>query len=287
MSVVHAQRLVFCLAGQSNMAGRGALPVTTPPGDVRIRSFSQRSDVWETAANPLHSDKPEKAGVGPGLSFARVLLRALPSQQIMLVPCAWGGSPISRWAAKGGDLFNEAKRRTQLALEQAGEGAVLAGILWHQGESDCGEVGQAESHMRETADALAHLREELGAPTTPILAGELGNFLDRNDSRFAFADIVNAGIAGLPKQLTSCTLVTAHGLGHRGDRLHFDTAAQNELGARYGAAWLRVSGILSNHVVAAKDAEASDLVVGTCMENVTDVSSVTEAAGTCEVGELD
>jgi len=34
---------------------------------------------------------------------------------------------------------------------------------------------------------------------------------------------------------------SAHGLDHRGDRLHFNSAAAEELGRRYAHAWLRLA----------------------------------------------
>ena len=88
---------LFVLAGQSNMAGRAALPSDIEASDPAIRCFTQcaGSEAWTPAADPLHADKPEKAGVGPGLPFARELRRAEPSLGIGLVSCAWGGSEDS------------------------------------------------------------------------------------------------------------------------------------------------------------------------------------------------
>ena len=61
-------QLIFLLAGQSNMAGRG--PITQKHlqevEDPHILCYLQREEVWKAARHPLHADKPEKAGVGPG-----------------------------------------------------------------------------------------------------------------------------------------------------------------------------------------------------------------------------
>jgi len=299
-------RLVFILAGQSNMAGRGAVPnsADAPAEDARIRSFAQRGDVWQTAVEPIHADKPSKAGVGPGFSFARELRRrlfaaGLTDAEVLLVPCAWGGTSICHWlpggqpfgpveppllhppgraahvgqvqfptgsgsapspaAAEAGrsshvQLLDECVRRIRLALRTAGDGVELAGLLWHQGESDCAAGGQsAEAHASASAAAIDALRAAVGAPLLPTVVGELGYFLDQADPRFAMAPAVNAGIVGLPGRLHRCACVSAHGLEHRGDRLHFSAAAARALGVRYAEAWLRLYGV---GLVHAQDATA-------------------------------
>ena len=175
-------RLVFLLAGQSNMAGRGPLADAPPPPppataatDERITAFSQRGngttapEAWSTAAEPLHADKPDKVGVGPGVAFARALLRLAPPAVVPavgLVPCAWGGSELARWE-EGGDLFEEAVRRTRASLR---EGDALGGMLWHQGESDCGDERLAHTHAERLVRAIqlrsAHGRPPAAATTT-------------------------------------------------------------------------------------------------------------------------
>ena len=61
---------MFLLAGQSNMSGRGELPDVPEEKDERLLVLGS-DGTWKTAQHPLHYDKPEKAGVGPGLAFAR------------------------------------------------------------------------------------------------------------------------------------------------------------------------------------------------------------------------
>ena len=183
------RRLVFLLAGQSNMAGRGPLadaplpPLgSTASTDERITAFSQRgsgattAEAWAAASEPLHADKPDKVGVGPGLAFARALLRLAPQAVVPavgLVPCAWGGSELARWE-EGGDLFEEAVRRTRAGLR---EGDALGGMLWHQGESDCGDERLAHTHAERLVRALQlrtarrRLRPPARPPTRPPARG--------------------------------------------------------------------------------------------------------------------
>ena len=134
-------RLIFVLAGQSNMAGRGALDeAAAVPPDPRGVVFSPVDDkeVWHPATDPLHPDtNGRKAGVGPGMAFAHELLRLAPriAPSIGLVPCAYGGSELARWE-EGGDLFAAAVARVRRCMAEGDATAVIAGVLWHQGESD-------------------------------------------------------------------------------------------------------------------------------------------------------
>ena len=82
----------------------------------------------------------------------------------------------------------------------------------------------------------------LGAPLLPTVVGELGHFLDLADARFAHAPTVNDGIMHLATRLSRCACVSASGLDHRGDALHFSAAAALTLGVRYVDAWVRLYG---------------------------------------------
>ena len=101
-------------------------------------------------------------------------------------------------------------------------------------------LGTAPLHACSCEQALGRLRERLGSPTLPVVLGELGYFLDQRDGRFAHAATVNAGTVAAPERLPAAACVSAHGLEHKGDRLHFSTAAQHELGRRYALAYLRL-----------------------------------------------
>jgi hypothetical protein len=48
---------------------------------------------------------------------------------------------------------------------------------------------------------------------------------------------INEAIIDASRELEACACVSAHHLGHKGDRLHFDTPSLVELGKRYAASW--------------------------------------------------
>lgn len=178
---------VFLLAGQSNMAGRGVGNSLGP--HPQVFAFGQH-ERWQAAVDPLHWDKPLKAGVGLGLAFAQELLRHAVGP-VGLVPCAAGGSCIAEWAEEGA-LFQNAVRRCQAAVAQGGK---LCGILWHQGESDCGSDCTAELYSQQLAQVLDALRANLW--DVPVVMGELGHFLDPTDSRFAHFQQINSQLHSL------------------------------------------------------------------------------------------
>lgn len=213
---------MFLLAGQSNMSGRGEI-VGDSVYDSRILKIA--GGTWSVARHPLHADKPEKTGVGPGMSFARSIVDFVPAP-VGLVPCAFGGSEIQRWIADG-DLLQAAKEA--VAKGQAA-GGVLKGILWHQGESDCGSEEMASLYI----DRLQQLSEDFHSAFghVPLILGELGmEFLDLEDPRFSFAETVNASIVKFGSSREHIGVVSARGLQHKGDRLHFSSTAADELEA--------------------------------------------------------
>ena len=84
-----------------------------PLADPRVSMF--RDGNWQLAEAPLHTAKPERAGVGLASGFALELLRHAPDKSIGLVPCAVGGTPLSRWVP-GMELYETAVEVSKQAL---------------------------------------------------------------------------------------------------------------------------------------------------------------------------
>jgi len=217
---------IFLLMGQSNMAGRGAVDAESQPDNPRILVFN-RGGKWALAADPLHWDKPA-AGAGIGLSFAKAMADAAPDATIGLVPCAVGGTPLSRWQ-KEGDLYKAAMVRAKAAAETG----TLKGVLWHQGEADSKEE-LAATYGKRFEQMVKDLRAELGTNDLPVVAGELGEFFVAKSG--ANAQAVNDALHAVAASLPRVACVDAKGLMHKGDTTHFDTAALREFGRRYAKA---------------------------------------------------
>lgn len=231
---------LFLLIGQSNMAGRGSVG----PDDLKpipgVWSFD-RNGTWIPAVDPLHWDKPQRAGVGPGRGFARELRRVHPDWEIGLIPCAFGGTRLDKWLP-GGELFKNAVARTKLARPD-GE---FCGILWHQGEADSGRAETATTYAKRWRFFIDSLRGELHAESVPVLVGGLGDFvserIEADGRRYGpFAHEMNQQLASLASPEGKIGFVPAAGLSHVGDQLHFSAEAQRELGLRYAREFLRLS----------------------------------------------
>jgi hypothetical protein len=224
---------LFLLIGQSNMAGRGVLEMqdVEPPSNV----YALKQDLsWKPAVDPLHFDKPEIVGVGLGRSFAKRLARERPGVAIGLIPAAFGGTSLDEWAS-GGKLFKDAVERTRAAMKSGR----LRGILWHQGEADSGKSQLASSYLQRFAGFAATLRKELNAGNVPIIVGAIGEFLpERKGNPQPFSQIVNAQLASVASAVPLSAFVSAAGLKHKGDEVHFDSASLREFGRRYAAAFL-------------------------------------------------
>lgn len=227
-AVVPESLQIFLLIGQSNMAGRGKVEGQDQVPHPRV--FMLTKDLaWVPAVDPMHFDKPERIGTGLGKTFGAVVADARPGEAIGLVPAAFGGSALDEWAP-GQPHYVNAVARAKEALKHGR----LAGILWHQGESDSAP-GRVATYRVRFAQMIAQLRADLDDQTVPVIVGETGRF--RPDG-----EAINAVLAQLPEFVPHCAFVSAEGLSDGGDRLHFDSASFRELGRRYAAAWLRLQG---------------------------------------------
>ena len=223
---------IFLLMGQSNMAGRGDLQTVVPIHHPDILMFRDRG--WETAEEPLHTDKPEIAGVGLAMSFAAEVLKQMPDARIGLVPCAMGGSPLSDWMP-GAELYTDAVALTRRAM-CAGS---LTGILWHQGEADSQQHADADSYGQRLETMINTLRSELDADTTPVIAGELGPFLTDHDG-MDLVETVNHHLRELQRVLPMYRCASADGLTDQGDQVHFDAESLRRFGVRYARKYLEI-----------------------------------------------
>lgn len=220
---VDGKRQIYLLIGQSNMAGRA--PVPDEDAGVIERCFLLNQEgKWEPAKNPLNIYSTIRKGagmqkMGPGYGFAKAMLAAEPNVTIGLVVNAKGGSSIEQWA-KGTKFYDEAIRRTKQAVEAGGE---LAGVLWHQGESN---AKNPAGYLEKLKALVANLREDLGEPDLPFVAGQVKDVPQ-----------INKQLAMLPRVVPHTGCANAEGLKTM-DRWHFDTASIKRLGQRYAGAMI-------------------------------------------------
>lgn len=239
---------VFLLLGQSNMAGHGGLRPDDPwqPGDhapvAGVLVFGGQGTVnssrprgwcrWRPAAQPLHLNQ-RSAGFGLGLPFASKLLEDRRATRIGLIPGAWGGAGIDA-LGRGSPLYENAVRRARIAARRGH----LAGVLWHQGETDAGCEVLAASHAAKLVRLIADLRGDLDCPHLPFLIGDLAPFGDerREPEAVDRRARVRAGLRQVAADDPHATFVESAGLAGC-DSVHFSRAGLIELGRRYAAAF--------------------------------------------------
>jgi len=214
--------------GQSNMVGRDTRGMDSQTNNPHILALNADGK-WVVAKDPLHQDGRIPPGVGPGMSFAREMLKANPNITIGLVPCAVGGTPLRRWV-KGGDLYEKAISRAKTAMQSG----IIKGALWHQGESDTTKKEDADTYGARLIQMFKDLRADLNTPDLPIVVGQLGPFL--TPEKYAYVDTVRTAIKQMPAALPHVGYADSRGLTDKGDQLHFNAASQQEFGVRYAKA---------------------------------------------------
>lgn len=148
--------------------------------DARILRFSANR-TWEEAADPLHADidtDPNKIkGVGPGMPFAKTILKRKPGFGVIgLVPCAVGDTSITQWS-KGAPYpyYNSMVERAEAAVA-AGGGDIRA-LLWYQGEKDTRLDEDAEAYKMRFQKFINDVRTDLRMPALPIIEVCMRDFL--------------------------------------------------------------------------------------------------------------
>jgi hypothetical protein len=235
-TVVQQPMHVFLLAGQSNMAGRGEVSETDLTPHPRVFALNE-NDEWVIAIEPVHFDKPNRVGVGPGLAFAKAIAEQNPDIRVGLVPAAVGGSGIQTWTPGGYHEqtglhpWDDAIRRLGVAMK-SGE---LKAILWHQGEADSGPE-RARMYDARLHDLIRRFRDVAGDDRLPFIVGQLGQFKEWSEGRL----LVNAVHENVPAHFDRTGFVSSDGLNHVGDGTHFDAQSARELGRRYAETYAEI-----------------------------------------------
>jgi hypothetical protein len=257
------RKLVFILAGQSNMSGRGGATNGTWDGVVppkcapspRILRLSPDLH-WEEAREPLHAgiDVGNVLGVGPGMPFAHAVLVG-QGAAVGLVPCAQGATPIANWT-RGSQLYERMVTRARAALAEGGE---LAAMLWFQGEADTMNREDAELYQGRLEALVRDVRRDLICADLIVIEVIIPNFLLLMNLASRWVDYsispAQVGIAtaqyngkflnrvrkaqkAVSSRLPNVMLVDAMGLPIASDYTHLTTQAQVQLGSMLAKAYL-------------------------------------------------
>ena len=225
----------FLIIGQSNMAGRGSLAEAKPLNTAGGRLKVLRNGRWQTMFRVVNPDRPF-AGTCLAESFALAYAGDHTEVEVGIIPCADGGTCLDQWR-QGSLLFDNAVYQSRLAMRTSH----LVGILWHQGEGDCGDT-RHPFYLEKITAIMKALRRELNAENVPIIVGGLGDFLkDRTESpALSNYNYVNEALRELAKKETRIAYAPAEGLTSNPDNLHFNYSSLNEFGLRYYEAFKTV-----------------------------------------------
>ena len=207
------------------MAGRGFLTEAVEVDTTGI--YTLRNGRWLGMFRPINPDR-HMSGVNLAEHFAECYHKK-HNEKVGLICCADGGTTLEQWMPDS-LLYDNAVFNAKLAMRTSS----LAGILWHQGESDCANAGpQYEENLLKM---LTQLREDLGLPNVPVVLGGLGDFLTdcpRPEWDFSNYPLINAATESVAKNLGNAGFVPATGLTSNPDNLHFNAASLYEFGQRY------------------------------------------------------
>lgn len=215
----------FLLIGQSNMAGRGFINEAIDVNADRIKIL--RNGRWQPMFRPINPDR-SFSGVSLAESFAEKYSQKY-NTEVGLICCADGGTSLEQWQP-GGLLFDNAVYNAELALRTS----EIAGVLWHQGETDCADSLNS-TYIKRFMPIMTELRKRLELFNVPFLLGGLGDFLadctfDKNLENY---EKVNEALKEIAENNPFTGFVSAKGLTSNPDNLHFNSKSLYEFGIRY------------------------------------------------------
>ncbi|HBC88046.1 MAG TPA: hypothetical protein DCZ94_13940 [Lentisphaeria bacterium] len=216
---------IIVLMGQSNMAGSGH-PV--PPEYIKAdpNVILLGNDMKWTSAKINFG-----AGFGPGQAFARHYAELHPGVTVGLIQGARGGRSLKELSKGGKDRDGAPNYDNVMAkIKEAMKVGILKGVLWHQGESDCGD----KAYVEKLKVLVTDLRTDTGIQDLPFIAGELGRYA-------TWTSNFNTNI--IPKANTEiqyCSVASSEGLLDLGDKVHFSGFSCEALGSRYLMEYLKI-----------------------------------------------
>lgn len=228
---------VYILAGQSNMAGRGKVEPNDTIPDSRIFTINKEGELI-LAKEPLHFYEPTMKGLDCGQSFGKELLKHIPDRiSVLVIPAAVGGSSIGQWindsTFRKVTLLTNFKEKVEIGKKYG----TIKGILWHQGENDATSQETIDIYDKQLQKLFTLFRNEINNSELPILIGELGSFSKSDDNWQA----INSKIEKYIKTDPNLYLIKTNDLKDKGDRIHFDSEGQREIGKRFAEKFIEAS----------------------------------------------
>ena len=116
----------------------------------------------------------------------------------------------------------------------------IKAIFWLQGEADAKNDDRYLSYEENLLNLVDRYRKDLNNPELPFIACTIGSFLHKK--RFTHSDEINKILLSLPSKRMNTACVDARDITETiGDKVHFSTKAQKEIGKRFADAYLKLT----------------------------------------------
>lgn len=247
---------VFVLAGQSNMAGGGAmasLPTspfdyTQPQPDVSYDywnnvSTSTTTRIYESAdwelLRPLYPGFPGTT-YGPELAFGRTLADRISGDSIAIIKVAKSGTDLMYNWDPSGPLYQNMIDQVAEAvgrLEVSGANPVMSGFVWVQGEGDAQVEAKSWYYRQNLEELFSSVRQAWNAPDLPMLYNQL--HVDCNRS---YVDLLRESQEIVDQGDPNAHMINIDDLALNSDSVHFTGQTHLEVGRRFADAYSRSRG---------------------------------------------
>lgn len=233
------ERMIFVLAGQSNMSGRGDLATLPVFPHEKMVFVYRNSAKWTHGYEPVDDATNQidlvsadfTAKAGPSMAFGDRMAQLNPGVEIGLVPCARGSSHMADWKRNlnrntlYGSLIARAK--------EAADAGRLSGLIWYQGESDIDDPEAVRKWPSDFDALVSNVRSDLGIPDLPVVMTIIGPSKAEGAATAwrAFVDM-QTGMALPPRVIR----VSASDLAVMDGDVHLTTPSYVELGRRFATA---------------------------------------------------
>jgi hypothetical protein len=244
-SAVQDEAMVFLLAGQSNMVGRGR--GADLPAEYKMQPknvlFYLDGALRGLAPAGGSEEKANAAYFGPEISFGHEMARAFPDRTIILVKRAVVGTAISSgWdPEKKGGLRDRLLADYQAAVK--GRKSRPVAVLWSQGGADAKREEDAKAYVAGLKSLIERIRKDLEAPKLPFLfSGSRPEdpITEGMAKRFPYLKTVRAAYVEIDRTVPGARMVSTVGLTYNSDGIHVDAPGQIEFGKRFARVYLEM-----------------------------------------------
>lgn len=177
--------VLWIVAGQSNAVGYARPPYEAAKYCGQFWDWTTGVNALKPLKDPLNAWYPNYGSAWP--SFARTFFE-LTGRKVAMLSVARGGSAVTKYSSNtwyGEDAENTLRvnASTQYAAMTAALGTVnedyvLGGMLWIQGEAECGGVGNGTISVNEyvmgTEDVFRFFRALTSKSDLPIFMSQIG-----------------------------------------------------------------------------------------------------------------